>query len=289
MNVIRQIYYRGRLDFCNYSCSYCPFSKKKRSDRILEQDRAEWFRFVREIKGRDFCGAIQVVPYGEALIHDHYWEGMAELSCHDGVEAIGAQSNLSFPVERMLSIYDKHGGRRDKLRLWGTFHPEMTATEDFLAQCGRLHSEGILLCVGGVGVPEHLEVLRELRAGLDDGIYMWINKMDGLGRRYKEEEIRSFAAMDDYFELELRGFRPDVKACGEALFISGDGEIRPCNRCSQRMGNLYEDSFRDLPEKKCTRRVCDCFLAYGSRRDIPELQSFQPFPAFRIPHEKGKE
>lgn len=281
--MIRQIYYRGSLDFCNYSCSYCPFSKKKRSERILERDRAEWFRFVREIKERDFRGAIQIVPYGEALIHEYYWAGMAELSCKDGIEAIGAQSNFSFPVERMIRIYDQHGGRRDRLRLWGTFHPEMTTVAEFLAQCRHLCSEGILLCVGGVGAPENLEALRELRNGLDASVYMWINKMDGLKRRYRQEEICSFKALDDYFGLELRDFRPDVKACRQAVFIRGDGEISPCNLCGQRMGNLYEDDLHSLPQKKCTRRVCDCFLSYGSRLDIPELVPFRPFPAFRIP------
>ena len=30
---IRQWYYRGSLDSCNYSCNYCPFSKKHKCSR----------------------------------------------------------------------------------------------------------------------------------------------------------------------------------------------------------------------------------------------------------------
>ena len=59
--MIRQIYYRGSLDFCNYSCTYCPFAKKKGSERRISRDRQEWFRFVEYIAASSFDGAVQVV------------------------------------------------------------------------------------------------------------------------------------------------------------------------------------------------------------------------------------
>lgn len=281
--MIRQIYYRGSLDFCNYTCPYCPFSRKKGSVRKLEKDQAEWFRFVRYMGQCGFCGAVQVAPYGEALIHGHYWKGMAELSQYSGVQAVGAQSNFSFPAVDMLGLYESHGGQKEKLRLWGTFHPSMVSKEEFLAQCEVLLEAGVSFCVGSVGMPENISILRELRNRLDDRIYMWVNKMDGLGRRYSEDEIRAFTAIDNYFELELRHFGANTKACGESLMIEGDGSIRPCNLCHQKMGNLYAEGLEGLAGKKCARPTCDCFLSYGSRNDIPELAMFQPFPAFRIP------
>lgn len=283
MKAVRQLFYRGSLDFCNYSCGYCPFSKKKGNRRVLERDRMEWLRFVRHMEKSGFCGAVQVVPYGEALVHGYYWEGLAALSRCGGIQAVGAQSNFSFPVGKMLDIFDGSGGRRDKLRLWGTFHPDMAAMEDFLAQCRYLQEKGILFCVGSVGVPDKIGTLRGLREELGDGIYLWINKMDGLGRRYTEEEIRSFMAIDPYFELELRLFQADGQNCQDSLLIEGNGNIRPCILCHHKMGNLYQDGLAEVPEKKCTGRVCSCFLSYSNRTDIPELLSFQPFPAFRIP------
>ena len=60
-----QIYYRGCLNFCNYSCSYCPFSKKVRSERILKQDREQLMRFVEHIERISYSGAVQIIPYGE--------------------------------------------------------------------------------------------------------------------------------------------------------------------------------------------------------------------------------
>lgn len=286
MNGIRQIYYRGSLNFCNYSCPYCPFSKNRKTFRQLERDQAEWFRFVRKIEEDDFHGAIQIVPYGEALIHEYYWEGLAKLSRCSGVQAVGTQSNFSFPADKMLHIFEAFGGRKEKLRLWGTFHPDMTSVEAFLKQCSALQENGILFCVGGVGVPENLDVLKKLRRGLDDGIYMWLNKMDGLGRKYSADEVRAFLELDEYFAMELRHFPAEEKACAESLFVEGDGTIRPCNLCHKKRGNIYTNGLDDLPPKECTRTFCDCFLSYGSRTDRDELLFFQPYPAFRIPSYK---
>lgn len=247
------------------------------------QDREDLFRFVDFIGQETFHGAVQIVPYGEALIHEYYWEGLAKLSSYSAVQAVGAQSNFSFPVERMLSVYEESGGNKEKLRLWGTFHPEMTTQEQFLMQCSSLQKAQILFCVGAVGVPKNLELLRQLRAGLNQSVYFWINKMDGLGRGYTEEEMKAFLELDKYFSLELRHFKADKAACAESVFIQGDGKIRPCNLCTGEMGNLYRDGLDGLTQKICTRKVCDCFLSYGSRTDVEELCFFKPYPAFRIP------
>lgn len=279
----RQIFYRGILDFCNYSCAYCPFSKKKESERNLERDHMQLFRFIREIERQEFDGAVQIVPYGEALVHEYYWQGMAELSLCAGIQEVGAQSNFSFSVDKMLSIFRQYGGRKEKIRLWGTFHPDMTSVEEFLSQCELLQREGIQFCVGGVGVPENIGVLTELRRGLGENIYMWINKMDGCGCRYKEDEVQAFRKIDRFFDLELRDFHTDVRACREALLVQGDGTIRSCVLCHQKIGDLYRGGLGQIQRKLCTSGRCRCYLAYGSRNDIEELACFQPFPAFRIP------
>lgn len=288
MSGVSHIYYRGSLAFCNYACSYCPFSKRKGGARHVERDREQLLLFVGKIgeEGADgFSGTVQFVPYGEALIHEYYWQGMAELSRCSHIEAVGAQSNFSFPVKEMLCRYRSFGGDVKKLRLWGTFHPEMTSVGDFLKQCGRLMEAEVLFCVGAVGAPEYLDALRELRRGLDLSVYMWINKMDGMGRPYTEEEKKAFLEIDRYFELELRHIRPDRAACASTVLVLGNGDIQPCVLCHEKMGNLYADG---LPKEKpgdspmCARAYCDCFLAYGGRKDIEELRAFGAHPAFRI-------
>lgn len=234
--------------------------------------------------GREtFERSVLVVPYGEALIHPYYWEGMAELGSQPGMRAVGAQSNLSFPVEKMLAVYEKAGGRKEKLRLWGTFHPQMTTVEEFLFQCRRLQEAEVSFCVGTVGVPENLGYIRQLREGLASSVYMWLNKMDGMGRGYTEEEAAAFREIDGYFDLELQVFPPDASYCNDSVLVQGDGSIRPCVRSHAKMGNLYTDGFGRLMTKTCTAGACDCYLSYNNRTDVEALMHFQPEPAFRIP------
>lgn len=300
----RQWYYRGSLRSCNYTCSYCPFSKRRDSERNLQADREAWFRFVDTLCEKEkTVGAVQLVPYGEALIHSYYWEGLARLSHHSGIDAVGAQSNLSFPVEEMLHVFREQGGILDKLRLWGTFHPAMTTVDQFIRQCELLSGQGILYSVGAVGDPKQLPAIRQLRERLPDSVYLWINKQEGLGRNYSREEREAFLEIDEYFELELKHHRADCTQCGDNLFVEGDGSMRRCNLSRGRLGNLYTQGQDQQPAQKCHgisggfqsdekegentgkvcgRKECSCYLAYSSRK-IEELLFFQPYPAFRIP------
>jgi len=284
----RQWYYRGSLKSCNYSCSYCPFSKKKGSAGELRRDKAAWFRFVEHMNGReDFGGALQIVPYGEALIHPYYWEGLAALSRNPRLDAVGAQSNFSFPVEQMLTRYRERGGNTDKLRLWGTFHPEMTAAEEFVRQCRFLWKWNVAFCVGIVGNPDNLSEIRRLRQAISSSVYVWINKMDGLGRSYTPAEKDAFLEIDPYFEMELAHHRADAAKCTDSRFVEADGRMRRCCLDSRSMGDFYSwgsgAEIASSPQRTvCTRKDCSCYLAYCNQKERT-LLFFQPYPAFRIP------
>ena len=303
VNMKRQWYYRGSLKSCNYACSYCPFSKKKGSRRELEKDRAAWFRFVKHMNAEEHLGgAIQVVPYGEALIHSYYWEGLAALSKNPRLDAVGAQTNLSFPAEQMLSLFQEKGGETDKLRLWGTFHPEMTTVDQFVSQCELLTRWHISYCVGAVGNPANEKDILHLRAALPPAVYLWINKMDGLKRQYTPAERNAFLEIDPYFEMELAHHVADETSCHDNRFVEADGTMGRCNLCPSILGNLYHQDHEIKPGKvlhtnepslqkpghaprkdtSCARKECSCYLAYCNRKE-DDLLFFQPYPAFRIP------
>lgn len=295
------VFYRGSLKSCNYHCSYCPFSRHRDSQRERERDREEWFRFVNRLVGGDGPGnfrALMVAPYGEALIHPWYWEGLAAVSRSEDMEAVGAQTNLSFPLEKSLEYYEKFKGRVEKLRLWGTFHPEMTGPEEFAGKCRQVREAGIALSVGAVGVPENLERIRRLRSLLPEEIYLWVNKMDGLKREYTEAEKEAFLELDPYFWQELTPVPADVKQCRGRIFVEGDGRRRICNIGRVMEGNWYEEgsaygtgegeqenrgqNAREM-SLRCGQRWCFCYLAYGGRADFMNQILFGPYPVFRIP------
>lgn len=279
---MKQWFYRGSLKSCNYHCSYCPFSKRRASSRTeLERDEKELSRFVDRIleeEGEHF--AVQIVPYGEALIHPYYMKELARLSQGQWVDLLGCQSNFSFSVEEMLEIYESHGGMLQKLRLWGTFHPEMTTVEAFVSQCERLEEKGVRFCAGVVGDPRQITLIRQLRAKLSRDIYLWINRMDGMGRGYQAEEIAAFSEIDPYFRIELSKNVGNKKACLNSCFVEADGTMRHCNIATGSFGNLYETySWQENP---CRQKRCYCFLAYCNQ-GLPELSGMGAYPAFRMP------
>lgn len=290
------ILYRGSLKSCNYHCSYCPFSKRKMSQKELEKDREQWGFFVRSLaeKGNELgVGALMAVPYGEALIHPWYWEGLARISGLSFMDGVGAQTNLSFPVEQSLEAFREAGGRVEKLRIWATFHPEMTQPEVFAGKCKTLKSMGVAVCAGAVGVPQNLEIIRRLRRELPKDIYLWINKMDGLGRPYTQEEKEEFLGIDSYFLRELASVPGDISQCQGRLFVEGNGGLRTCN-----IAPLLEESWKDICQKagegdkrergnfplpKCGRKRCSCYLAYGGQKNYWNRMIFGSYPLYRIP------
>lgn len=284
--------YRGSLKSCNYCCSYCPFSKHGMQEKELAKDRQQWVSFVQyyiTYAKRLDLHALMLTPYGEALLHPWYWEGMARLSALMWVEAVGAQTNLGFPVGDSLRLFVENGGALKKLRLWATFHPEMTTVEEFVHSCGRFLSEGVLMSVGAVGVPENLALLRCLRERLPKGVYLWINKMDGLGRGYTAEERRAFLDIDPYFYRELLPHPADASQCQGRFFAEADGRLRMCN-----ISPVLEIGWKELfcngakagegqRFQPCTRKRCSCYLAYGGMENAENQILFGPEPLFRIP------
>ena len=120
MNDKIQWYYRGTLRSCNYSCTYCPFSKHADSFKEQEKDKRELARFTERfsmlLKEEAEGHAVFFMPYGEALLHPYYWHSLAKLSLVPAVEAVGAQTNAAFPVNEMLDEYLAWDGKIEKLR-----------------------------------------------------------------------------------------------------------------------------------------------------------------------------
>lgn len=278
--------YRGSLKSCNYRCSYCPFSKHPMSERELERDKKQWLSFQADFEK---CAAalslraLMVVPYGEALIHSWYLEGLAHISSLSGIDAVGAQTNLSFHVQEFLTCFEKAGGRIDKLRLWATFHPEMTTVLEFAKKCRELKQAGVVFCAGAVGAPENAPLLRELRDKLPRETYLWVNKMDGLKRRYTAEEERVFTEIDPYFFRELIPTPADFTKCEGRLFVEGNGAVHTCNISRKMETSWKEWGKTSFPAPSCGRKQCSCFLAYGGREDFINKMLFGDYPLFRIP------
>lgn len=281
------VFYRGELKACNYSCNYCPFSKKA-SIKQITSDKKSLERFVSFVEQANLkTNAIQFVPYGEALIHKYYWEAMGRLTKLPFIEIVGCQTNLSFSIDNMIAKYREYFGVEKKLRLWCTFHPSMVSAEQFLEQCKKLEQHNIIYSVGMVGNPDEIDILAALKKQLPAHVYTWVNKMDGLRRNYTKEEELCFSNIDPLFFLQLIHRKANPMQCagglGEAFFITGNGDVTACNISHKKIGNIYDADADFLKGNMvCKRKECDCFLAYCNRRDMKELFFYGRYPMLRI-------
>lgn len=92
-----------------------------------------------------------------------------ELSHCPQVERVAIQTNLSRRVDWT--------GDADpsRLALWCTYHSDQVPYERFLGRCRDLAARGVRFSAGIVGLPEHLDAARRLRADLPREAYLWVN------------------------------------------------------------------------------------------------------------------
>ncbi|MGN9164849.1 STM4011 family radical SAM protein [Tissierellaceae bacterium HCP3S3_D8] len=284
MEGIKAITYRGSLKSCNYRCSYCPFSKYQQTLEEIQNDKRNLERFCNQLKNIRFKEPIRILftPYGEALIHSYYQQSIIDLSKQNFVKRIGCQTNLSIQVEDFIMNLIKQNAVLEKIVLWTTFHPDMTTVDEFSEKIWKL-SSNISLSVGVVGNPISMEQIQKLRDKLPPNIYMWINQMDGLKRRYTEEEKNLFNKIDPLFNWELKRHIGSICESGKNhLFIDAKGDQYPCNRALQKLGNLYKEQERHSP-LKCSGKRCDCYLAYSHTNGFKDISFLGEESLLRVP------
>lgn len=280
---IRQLYYRGLRNDCNYSCSYCPFGRKSDTADAQADERA-WQRFVQAIDGRTAPVGIFLIPYGEALTHRYYREGIAHLSALPQVTGVGCQTNLSFPAGQWLAELERAGAVPAKIRVWASFHPEMTTVHRFADQLHRLHRAGLQVCAGAVAHPANRTLLQDLRDTLSPDIYLFINAMQGLKRKYTEEETRFFARLDNLFTYDLANAPAEWDDClgrTTSCYVDWKGDLRACPRSRTVLGNLYTRT--TLDERPCPRTCCDCYIAFSNLASHPVRRMLGEGTLWRVP------
>ena len=288
---VRRIYYRGKLNSCNYTCSYCPFGKKSHPTSTT-QDKQAWNRFITAIeqwKGESL--QLFIIPYGEALIHRYYREGIMQLAALPQVAGISCQTNLSFPADEWLDELRATPALRGKIKIWASFHPEMTSVEKFVRQLHTLHNAAIQVCAGAVGNPSVKNTLADLRDALMPDIYLFINAMQGLKSPLSDEDIRFFTQLDNLFKYDLRNAPAQWENCSggrSACFIDWKGDIFACPRSKVKIGNLYQSQKTGQNQKldtslPCQRKVCDCYIAFSNLTNHPLHDILGKGTFWRIP------
>lgn len=275
--------YRGRLSSCNYDCAYCPFAKRRDNRASLQRDAADLARFIEWAQAQQARRlSILFTPWGEGLVRKHYREAMVALSRLAHVERVAIQTNLCIGT-RWLD-----GADPAKLAFWCSYHPSQTPRKAFLARCAELRRRGIRHSVGMVAMREHFEEIAALHAALPADTPMWLNAYDQRDADYySEDQLRLMRSIDPHIEFNLAP-PPSLGApcaTGErVLSVDGDGNVRRCHFVATPLGNLYDGSFEaQLRPRTCPNAVCDCFIGYVHREDLPLGHHYAEGRLERIP------
>jgi hypothetical protein len=276
------ILYRGPLASCNYDCPYCPFAKRRDDQAALRVDRSALARFVDWVHANPDGHRIGVLftPWGEGLTRRWYRDAMVALSHLSHVDRVAIQTNLAGRVE-WLGDAD-----RSTVALWATYHPGQVSQVRFLDRCARLDALGVRYSVGVVGLPEHLEPARALRAALRTDVYLWVNAAEGYS--YDAAEEAQWAAIDPHFGYSVRAhasYGHECRAGENAISVAGDGTVRRCHFVPAPLGNLYDGSYlRALRPRGCENATCDCHIGYVHLKRLPLYDVFAGGVLERIPY-----
>ena len=280
------ILYRGPLSSCNYACGYCPFAKRRETATELTRDREALARFVDWVGGR--AGdriSILFTPWGEALVRAWYRDALVRLSHLPNVPKVAIQTNLSCG----LTWVDRCN--RESLALWTTYHPSQVDRKRFLRRCRELDRRAVRYSVGVVGLREHFDEIRALRAELDAGVYLWVNAYKRVEQYYSADELRELQAIDPLFPLNAvdhasRGRR--CQAGSSVISVDGDGVIRRCHFIREPIGNIFDEGFEQaLAERPCTNETCGCHIGYVHLDDLNLYDVFGDGVLERIPAAYG--
>ncbi|MGO4759625.1 STM4011 family radical SAM protein, partial [Streptomyces sp. 2MCAF27] len=172
---------------------------------------------------------------------------------------------------------------------WCTFHPGQTPYDRFLAKSRELAALGVRHSVGIVGLPEHLEPARRLRAELPAQVYLWVNAAEG--RTYTDEEAAEWTALDPLFGYSRHPHQSAGLPCrtgASVISVDGDGAVRRCHFVRTELGNLYDGSYRAaLAPRPCPLAVCDCHIGYVHLESLPLYDVFAGGVLERIPAAVG--
>jgi len=279
------ILYRGPLASCDYDCPYCPFAKRRDAPARLRADRAALERFTAWVREQTADRlSILFTPWGEGLARSWYRRALVELSRLPYVERVAIQTNLSCRTEWLTEA------DLGTLALWCTYHPGQTPYERFTGKLGRLTDSGVRFSVGIVGLPEHLEPARRLRADLADRIYLWVNAAEGY--TYTDDQAAAWTDLDPLFPFSRHPHRSGGRACrtgSSVVSVDGEGIVRRCHFVREQLGNLYDGSYRSaLRPRPCPLAVCDCHIGYVHLETLPLYDVFaggvlERIPAVRMP------
>jgi MoaA/NifB/PqqE/SkfB family radical SAM enzyme len=281
------VLFRTRLEWCNYTCGYCPWNATAHRvpAEVFREDEGRVRRVVDRVAELPDPVEFFVTPKAEYLVLPYWREAVGRLLALPQVRRVTVQTNLSFDLRAFLEEVDAA-----KLALWTTFHPTEVhagAVEDLHAKWRLLLERGVPFSVGVVGTRENLPHLDELRRRLDRRVYLWVNAYQRERPYYTAGELAAIRRVDPYFDLNNQDFPSRGRPCTagqRAVYLDDEGDLRRCFFVGDVLGNLFRDGWRRLAAPlACPRAGCHCYVGHMHIVDLDFRSVYGTDLAVRIP------
>lgn len=281
------VLFRSRLEWCNYTCSYCPWNANV--TRVPREEFVADERRVRAIVARvaELARPVEffITPKAEYLVLPYWREAVATLTHLPHVQRVTVQTNLSFDLEAFLTTVDV-----SKLALWTTFHPTEVpahALDELRERWLDLHRHGIPFSVGLVGTRANLPHLEALRSWLPPDVYVWVNAYKREADYYQADDLARIRAVDPLFDLNNQHYPSLGRPCTagqRAVYLDDQGDLRRCFFVGRVLGNLYRDGWTTLPSPEaCPNATCHCYVGHLHVPDLDFRAIYGRDLAVRVP------
>jgi MoaA/NifB/PqqE/SkfB family radical SAM enzyme len=281
------VLFRTRLEWCNYTCHYCPWNAQVRrpGPDAFREDEERLGRILARVAELPRAVEFFITPKAEYLVLPYWRAAVGRLLALPQVTRVTVQTNLAFDVGAFLDQVDA-----GKLALWTTYHPtevDAAALEGLHARWDLLRRRGVPFSVGAVGTRENIGAIARLRGRLDRGVYLWVNAYKRERDYYTDEERSALRRIDPLFDLNDRPFASRGRPCTagqRAVYLDDEGDLRRCFFVGDVLGNLFRDGWRTLPAPLgCPKQTCDCYVGRMHAVDLDFRAVYGPHLAARIP------
>jgi MoaA/NifB/PqqE/SkfB family radical SAM enzyme len=260
------VLFRTRLEWCNYTCHYCPWNAtlNRVEGEAFREDERRLTRIVERIAELPRAVELFITPKAEYLVLPYWRDAVARLLALPQVERITVQTNLSFDLAAWLDEVD-----HAKLALWTTYHPtevDPAGLKALHAKWALLRRRGVPFSVGVVGTRENIPHAEALRARLPGDVYLWVNAYKREPDYYAPGEVERVRAIDPYFDLNNQHYPSRGRPCTagqRAVYLDDEGDLRRCFFVGGVIGNLFRDGWVTLPAPLgCPRETCHCYVGH---------------------------
>jgi MoaA/NifB/PqqE/SkfB family radical SAM enzyme len=281
------VLFRTRLEWCNYTCGYCPWNAvvKKVPAEVFHDDEARLQRILDRVSELPQTVEFFITPKAEYLVLPYWRTAVGRLLELPQVRRVTVQTNLSFDVAAFLDTVNA-----GKLALWTTYHPtevSETELESLHAKWRLLRQRGVPFSVGIVGTHENLPQMQKLRERLDRSVYLWVNAYQREPNYYTPEQLDRIRTIDPYFDLNNQYFPSLGRPCSagqRAVYLDDEGDLRRCFFVGTVLGNLFRDGWRTLDEPEpCPKDTCHCYVGHMHIVELGFRNIYGDNLAVRIP------